>query len=347
MECSVDNFSFGKNFKDFEYVFEPKTGQLRMAWSNVKIITAAVSTFFTIGGGIGGVTGAVSAFSSRNPWLFFDGVTSGAKLGSGGGAAIGFFFGGRRAIRFTKSVNVLSKASREGAEKIKIICNALMKKTLEESSLADSIFCPISGEILAYPVKTLCSHTFDYSGIRRWIEEKERRGQTPDCPACRRPAHLQDLIYQKDIDRTVALVVGKFFERLSNVIGENTVRGESEHLFQRKKIFHCRPAHEAKAVAMEGFVEEVKRNGYSLNQQDVDRIVQEIAEDRLNKKDAYIISMTLAKSVERFQNKIDWFFSKTKERLDGLISRREISAENYRDEMKHLRTWHNALSLKR
>ena len=350
MECSLDHFSFGKYFKDFEYDFEPETGRLRVAWNGVKILSKRTGQGVLIGGFLAGffttVGGIALSIITKSPGHIYQGALVGSSYGVAGGAVIGFTIGSIESYVCVKELRALESVSRESAEKTKLIFNAFMQKNLQKANENDSIFCSISHEIFSFPVETQCKHVFDYEGIRKWIEEKKEQNLDVSCPTCRSPISLSRLGYREDIDRKVAMVVNKFFEKLSKIINEHTHRYEAkDRPFFGKERFYCQKAEGNSWEFFEKISKEIQING-PLSRTGVNEIVERIENNTLKEKDAYIMSMLLAKSVENFQNKNDEIFNRVKRKIHELSERREISDEEYSNEMNHLILWHRALSVK-
>jgi hypothetical protein len=56
------------------------------------------------------------------------------------------------------------------------------------------LICPISNDIIKYPVSTKCGHNFDKYFILQWLEKKE------NCPICREKIKNDDLSVNEDIE---------------------------------------------------------------------------------------------------------------------------------------------------
>ena len=346
IEGSLDNVSFGKHFKNFEYQFDPETGSLRVAWDTLKIATKRAGEYSLITGYVVGTLaafwGGVLAVATKNPSYFYRGALWGSASGSAGGAAVGFVVGSVEAVVYVRDLRVLEGASRESAEKAKRIFNALMQKKLQKAHEEDSIFCPISHQIFSFPVEAECKHVFDYEGIREWLE----RAQEKTCPLCKRSIELRNFQYREDIDIRVAECVQAIFECISKIVKEHTLRYEAkEYLLFGERRFYCQNNHLESREALKKACEDIRENG-SLSRKEVDEIVERIDSNTLSEKDGYILSTLLAKSVENFQNKIDKIFAKVRREFFEMSERNEISNAVYCTEMGHLIRWHTALSMK-
>ena len=63
--------------------------------------------------------------------------------------------------------------------------------SLSSRNPPEEFICSISSEIMKEPVITKCSHTFEESKIKKWLEESS------SCPECRSRIQLADLILNR------------------------------------------------------------------------------------------------------------------------------------------------------
>jgi SUMO ligase MMS21 Smc5/6 complex component len=73
---------------------------------------------------------------------------------------------------------------------------------LDESKVDEKMICPISQEIMVYPMTTKCNHTFDKKMIEHWLQKHGT------CPLCRSEILWPDL--RENIDLVKEMTVLKF-----------------------------------------------------------------------------------------------------------------------------------------
>ena len=80
----------------------------------------------------------------------------------------------------------------------------------------DDIFCPISQQIMVYPVDVRCGsnvpHTFEFFEILRWVLEK------PECPTCRRAIDISQVDRNLEVEGKIHSVVGKIFIKMEAIL---------------------------------------------------------------------------------------------------------------------------------
>jgi hypothetical protein len=197
----------------------------------VKIIGTNMAAGTAIGAAVGAVagigaawaTGAVCEYlslSDEKKSLIM--ITNGAKAATattGGfvGMVVGLVRGVLAVQRFRLERPLVMHQTLEGSEKAKQIIKSFITLRLEgENDENDALFCPITQEVMVYPVDVQCGssvpHTFEFFSILKWLEQSSR------CPTCNRVVTAGKLERNLAVESDIHLLVAEIFIKMEAIL---------------------------------------------------------------------------------------------------------------------------------
>lgn len=281
--------------------------------------TAAGSVF---GGSLGATWHLLGLDQFSSPLKTLkDCITTGALLGGIAGAIRGIY----KTRCFILYRPVVVEATHQSAKKAAKIIEAFIS-TYE----TDDIMCPISNDIMIYPVKFQCSpqvaHFFDYFNIESWFLSKHKT-----CPICRREIQLQDMIFDREKERTIHAQVGVIFKKMEAILQRFPTRfagcSSLPYLSDATQI--------ANAAAK-------IKDGKALLEGDIDEIARKIRQpETLTDEEALTLAYFILHQMKPLKAKIDKIYQIAKGHLTELRTQHIIGEATQKHHEERLNAWYN------
>ncbi|CAM0117869.1 hypothetical protein [Rhabdochlamydiaceae symbiont of Dictyostelium giganteum] len=182
--------------------------------------------------------------NSVNQSMYLNIIRSSLAIGVTTAHYFGLFHG---AYTLLKVIPIRTKAfqhSHEASNKAFEIMNIFVENKIERSNW----ICPISQELLAFPVTINCGHVFELFSLSLMMLPSESRQSTSRlCPLCR--SFISNIDYDADKLNIMHHGSHKIFEQLENLLTKSHIMdgattSEIESLIHRGRFFLERPVDE-------------------------------------------------------------------------------------------------------
>lgn len=161
---------------------------------------------------------ALNALTVSKPIPIKSTLVRGLSGGVIGGAIMGYFYSKNFISRFYEASSTLTRSSVLAKDVMQTFIDNCVDAAFVERQV--DIRCPLSFQVMAYPVKTRCvpdsssatPHTFEYNWIFQELSER------PHCPTCRQIVHIQDLSLDRDRENIILEVASQVFLRAETIL---------------------------------------------------------------------------------------------------------------------------------
>ena len=186
-------------------------------------------------------------------------------------------------------------------ERIQKIVQALIKKSDETSIDQDfEIHCPISQEVMIFPVTTSCGHVFETTNFLQLDKLNH-------CPTCNAEINTSQLEWNDKKTNSINNLALKSFEQMETIL-RNLPRGNRDLVLSASKnkgIFRV-------------FAEKEKNEGFLLPNES--SVLEKIEKGTLSCEEAYIVAYYLVKLFKPMNKKIKCIVLSSMRKLDELFS---------------------------
>ncbi|CAM0117608.1 hypothetical protein [Rhabdochlamydiaceae symbiont of Dictyostelium giganteum] len=243
-------------------------------------------------------------------------VLTGAGIGAVGGFAFGMLYGSHRMIKVSIArQQALQKSHQESAK-----AQAILKLFLENKAEALDWECPISQEIMAFPVATNCGHVFEFFALSLMMQNSPLNAPNNlhPCPLC------NTSIYQ--ISRE---------QQKIKPITENAhiIFNKLEQILVRSHLIDGLNADEIKISVEKG-------------QTFINRPIEELAgylagnETLLSREELFALAAYILSQFNRFHYNVRQVYYLSSDTLNRLQTEKKISIENAEMIRKSLQDWY-------
>lgn len=255
------------------------------------------------------------------------------------GCMIGGFIGAVKGIIDTQSFfldrpTVMNKTF-QSTEKAKEIIEAFVSSEIGLATEESSIYCPISLEIMAYPVKTPCNskapHTFEYYHILNWLSSKSE----PNCPTCRQPVQIKQLQLNPDKEREIHEKVAVIFRKMEAIL---------QRLPKRFLGFDGLP-HFSETQQIAALAEKIHQGKQFLDE-DIEKITAKIKNpETLSEEEAFALGHFVVHQMQPLKHKIDQIYRIAGDHLRSLRTQSAIDKDTYATQLEQLENWYTKFNI--
>ncbi|MGR3974019.1 MAG: NSE2 family E3 SUMO-protein ligase [Candidatus Rhabdochlamydia sp.] len=329
-----------KVFPDFlEFSFDPKEGYQVHGlnfWTYCKwgckddmLKSFAFPTFLyaTATASLGGSIGFIQSALQQEKFNFRTAVEDAMKWVIPS-AIVGIGLGAYRYKTYSLKNHVVMHATNETYPKAKTIVETFLESQLGKDEEISDIFCPITLQVMAYPVKTKCTskgHTFEYYSMLRLFEDQSHA----PCPLCRKQVKLEDLSHDQELESRIEEIVKQFFIKLE-VLLQTLPRDLDDELIPDFS--------DSSAIT---YLYEKTQKGQKFLDGDLPTIVEKIHHpEQLSKEEIFALSYFFINQVCLIKDKIDNIHQIAGSFLIQLRAQGNIDHRTFTSQMSQLSSWY-------
>ncbi|CAM0117278.1 NSE2 family E3 SUMO-protein ligase [Rhabdochlamydiaceae symbiont of Dictyostelium giganteum] len=325
-----------------EFNFDPKEGYqihglnfwtyCRWGGKDDMLKTFAFPTFLymTATASLGGAIGFIHSALTKDKFSLSQ-ATEDALKWVVPSAIAGLGLGYYRYETYSLKNHVVMNLADNSSEKAKTILEAFLESHLnshQDREEFKDIFCPISLQVMAYPVKTNCDakgHTFEYYSVLKLFENKSHA----PCPLCRKQIKLEDLTHNQELELKIGNIVKTFFLKLE-ILLQSLPRDLDDILIP-----------DFSDSSMTSYLYDKAQQGQEFLEGDAISIVQKIHQpDQLSKEELFALSYFFINQIFPLKEKIDSIHNIAGKFLMQLRTKGSINQSVFNSQMVKLSNWY-------